>query len=155
MSHRVTCTKTIANTILLKTDEQIQRIQNALFVNSLADCMGMKREPALQPALNRDCGVLPVKLLQAIDLATLNARVLAVDKDRPVAQIHKHLIRQPLIYTDCLTENMRLTHVTLVTQHLWGKPFEQTNPPPPNQTLNPLKSVVKARRKQLTLHACE
>jgi len=115
----------------------------------------MKREPTLQTTLNRDCGVLPVKLLQAIDLATLHARLLAVDKDRPVAQIHKHLIRQPLIYSDCLTENMRLIHITLVTQHLWGQPPEQTNPPPPNQTLNPLKSVMKARRKQLTLHACE
>ena len=39
------------NTILLKTEEQIQKIQNALD-NSLAECMGMKRERTLQTALN-------------------------------------------------------------------------------------------------------
>jgi len=135
------------NTILLKTEEQIQRIQNALD-NSLAECMGMKREPTVQTALNTDCGVLPVKLLQAIDLATLHARLLAVDKDRPAAQILKHLIRQPLIYTNFLTENMRLAHITLGATHLWGKTPEQTAPPQQNQTLNPPKTVMKARRKE-------
>ena len=134
------------NTILLKTDEQIQRIQNDLD-NSFAECMGMKREPTLQNALNTDCGVLPVKQLQAIDLATLHARLLAVDTDRPAAQIHKHLIRQPLIYTNCLKENMRLAHITLGATHLWGKTPEQTDPPPTKPNKQPSENSYESKKK--------
>jgi len=50
---------------------------------------------------------------------------------------------------------MRLAHITLGAQNLWNITPEPIEPPPPNQILNPLKSAMRARRKQLTFHACE
>jgi len=113
------------NSILLTSAQQIQRVQDALD-ESLVECMGLTDGPILQTALNADCGLLPTRLHQAIELCSLHAKLLAVDQNRPAAQIHKTLISEPSTHTASLTENMRCAHITLNAIHLWGVP---PNPP--------------------------
>lgn len=147
------------NSILLNNDDQIQRVQKALD-ESLAECMGLTTGPILHLALNTDCGILPAKLQQAIEQASLHAKLLTVEQTRPAAQIHAKLISSPLIHTDCLTENMRQAHITLNAVHLWGSAPSLPSPRQSRRTsLSPptpirLKTLVKSRKKQLTKLAC-
>ena len=51
--------------------------------------MGLSDGHVLDTALNADCGLLPTRLQQAIELCSLHAKLLEVYKNRPAAQIHK------------------------------------------------------------------
>ena len=101
--------------------QQIQRVQAALD-ESLAECMGLTDGPLLQTALNADCGLIPTRLQQAVELCSLHAKLLSVDQNRPAAQIHKTLFRAPATPTASLTGNMRCAHITLHATLLWGVP---------------------------------
>jgi len=106
--------------------------------------MGLKKDTTLHIALNTDCGILPVYLTRAIEVATLHARLLTVHSTREARQIHCNLINhsESLLHTDCITEQMRQAHLTLDAKHLWSIP----PPLPPHQkTAPPVMSAVKSR----------
>ena len=77
------------NSILFISAQQMQRVQDALH-ESLAECMGLTDGPILQTALNADCGLLPTRLQQAVELCSLHAKHLSVDQNRPAAQISQN-----------------------------------------------------------------
>jgi len=151
------------NSILLTSTQQIQRVQDALD-ESLAECMGLKDGPVLQTALNADCGILPTRLNQAIELCSLHAKLLSVDQNRLAAQIHKTLISQPPTHTASFTENMRCAHITLHAIHLWGVPPNPRDnghrvnrvlalPQSLHQTTS-LKTLIKSRKNELMALTC-
>jgi len=91
-----------SNTLLLVSEHQIQRVQHALD-ELLAECKGLKKDTTLHIALNTDCGILPVFLKRAVELATLHARLLTVHPTHLAAQILSNLISHSLLNTDCIT----------------------------------------------------
>ena len=151
------------NSILLTSTQQVQRVQDALD-KSLAECMGLSDSPNLQTALNADCGLLPMRLQQAIELCSLHAKLLVVDQNRPDAQIHKTLISALLIRTASLTERMRCARITLNAVHLWGVPPTSPNTrhrvnrvlalPQPFHQIMSLKTLIKTRKNEPTTLAC-
>jgi len=124
--------------------------------------MGLSDGPILQTALNADCGLLPTRLQQAIKLCSLHAKLLEDDQNRLAAQIHKSLIRAPLIRTASLTERMRCAHITLNAVHLCGVPptlpshghKSRANQPQPFHQSMSLKTLIQIRKNELTTLAC-
>jgi len=140
--------------IVLISVQQIQRVHDVLD-ESLPECMGLTDGPLLQTVLNADCGLVPTRQQQSVELCSLHVKLLSVDQNRPTTQIHKILFSTSPTPTASLTGNMRWVHITLHATHLWGvSPTPQSTgrrvngvlalPQSLHQTTG-LKSLIKSR----------
>ena len=126
----------------LTTAKQTQRLQTVIDT-SLQQCMGITSPPGESLAV--DCGILPLKMLQAIESISMhNHFMLVKDKTRPGVQAFLHNLQQPETEGN-ITSRMKKAFDTLEQAHLWN----HTPQPLHNcQRVQHKKTIMKAHRKQ-------
>lgn len=133
----------------LTTEKQTQRLQAAIDT-SLQQCMGITSPPGESLAV--ECGILPFKMLQAIEsISVHNQFMLAEDKTRPGVQAFPYNLKQPETEGNIISR-MKKSFDTIEQAHMWN-----LTPQPLHNCQRPQhkKTIMKAHRKQAQRRASD